>query len=91
MLTHFLLDVVSFNDDVNPILGDVKKALADSQQTKRKVDALESQIKNMQACLPSKKSKQEHQMDLNEMMRMLFARARNREWMRTWLSQSQFL
>ena len=57
MLTHFLLDVVSFHDDVNPIVDDVKKALSDAQQAKRKVDAVESQVKNIQARLPSKKAK----------------------------------
>ena len=57
MLTHFLLDVVSYHDDVTPILDDVKKALADAQQAKRKVDAIESQVKNMQSRLPSKKAK----------------------------------
>ena len=58
MLTHFLLDVVSYHDDVTPILDDVKKALTDAQQAKRKVDAIESQVKNMQSRLPSKKNKQ---------------------------------
>ena len=57
MLTHFLLDVVSFHDDVNPILDDVKKALSEAQQAKRKADAVESQIKNVQSRLPSKKTK----------------------------------
>ena len=57
MLTHFLLDVVSFHDDVNPIVDDVKKALSEAQQAKRKVDAVESQVKNLQGRLPSKKAK----------------------------------
>ena len=61
MLTHFLLDVVSFHDDVNPIVDDVKKALSDAQQAKRKVDAVESQVKNLQSRLPSKKSKPNEQ------------------------------
>ena len=57
MLTHFLLDVVSFHDDVNPIVDDVKKALSEAQQAKRKADAVESQVKNLQGRLPSKKAK----------------------------------
>ena len=61
MLTHFLLDVVSFHDDVNPIVDDVKKALNDAQQAKRKVDAVESQVKNLQSRLPSKKTKPNEQ------------------------------
>ena len=57
MLTHFLLDVVSFHDDVNPIVDDVKKALSEAQQAKRKADAVESQVKNLQGRMPSKKAK----------------------------------
>ena len=57
MLTHFLLDVVSFHDDVDPLIKDVQKAVSDAGQAKRKLDALESQVKNMQSRLPSKKGK----------------------------------
>ena len=57
MLTHFLLDVVSFHDNVDPLIKDVQKAVTEAGQAKRKLDALESQIKNMQSRLPSKKGK----------------------------------
>ena len=57
MLTHFLLDVVSFHDDVDPLVKDVQKAVSEATQAKRKLDTLESQFKNLQSRLPAKKGK----------------------------------
>ncbi|KAL7563417.1 hypothetical protein ACA910_016513 [Epithemia clementina (nom. ined.)] len=59
MLTHFLLDVVCFQDEVKTISANASQALTESQQCKHKIDALESQYKNLQLRLPAKKGKKE--------------------------------